>query len=742
MKKIIYTLSSAFVAVLLFASLQASAQTPAITLIQPTGGETWTDNGTYLISWTDNFAGSVVIKLWNGSAYKTLATVASGTTYAWNTSNNPSPNGPGSGAAFKIKVQSTNGFYSDESTAFSLVDEAGGTITLNQPTGGEVWGNDGTYLISWNDNITSSVKVELYSGSGISLEETIAASATGTTVSWTPSGLSPGEYTIRVSSTVSPTNVTPAESADFTITASTGTTLDVLQPDGGESWSVGTTHLISWDDNLPETVDIQLWDYVSPTAPVLIAAADAGLASATSLSGSTWAWPIPGTITQSTTYRIKVKSSLTPTSTISSTSAANFSLTATSGSIIDVLQPDGGEIWSVGTTHLISWNDDLPEKVAISLWDYVSPTAPVEITASAAGLASATSLSGSTWAWTIPAGITLQGVNYKINVKSTATGSTISNTSAAVFTLAATSGTYIDVLQPDGGESWARDDTYLISWDDDLPEDVSIELYDGATQIGASAAGLASATALSGSTWAWTIPGNITQSANYKIKILSTAPGSTISNTSLNDFTIAATSGTYIDVLQPDGGEDWMAGTAHLISWDDNLPENVAISLWDYVSPTAPVEITGNTGLASATSLSGSTWAWTIPSDLVTSTVSSTLRIKIESTATGSISSTSAANFTIRPYGKSPGSSNITLSGGFASNNVTMYPNPTTGQLTIAAPGNINSVLIRNLLGQVIYSNNVEATKTNIDVSAYNAGVYIVNIIVEGEKVTKKLFVH
>ena len=72
MKKIIYTLSSAFVAVLLFASLQASAQTPAITLIQPTGGETWTDNGTYLISWTDNFAGSVVIKLWNGSAIKHL----------------------------------------------------------------------------------------------------------------------------------------------------------------------------------------------------------------------------------------------------------------------------------------------------------------------------------------------------------------------------------------------------------------------------------------------------------------------------------------------------------------------------------------------------------------------------------------------------------------------------------------------------------------------------------------------
>ena len=731
MKKIIYTLSSAFIAVLLFASMQTTAQTPSITLIQPTGGETWTLGGTYLISWTDNFAGSVKIYMSsNGTpTYSLIATVASGTTWAWDT------DGLSLGTTYQIKVQSSNGFYSDETTDFSLVDEAGGTITLNQPTGGEVWGNDGTYLISWNDNVTSSVEVELHNVSGQVGSD--LTSTTGTTYSWTPTGLTPGtDYFIKVKSSVAGTNVTPATSAVFEITASTGTTLDVLQPDGGESWSVGTTHLISWDDNLPENVSISLWDYVSPTAPVEITATAAGLLSATSLSGSTWAWPIPTSITQSTTYRIKVKSILTPTSTISSTSAANFSLTATSGSFIDVLQPDGGESWSVGTTHLISWNDDLPENVEIQLYDGAT-----QIGASAAGLASATSLSGSTWAWPIPSGIT-QSANYKIKILSTASGSNISNTSAAVFTLAATSGTYIDVLQPDGGESWSVGTTHLISWDDDLPEDVEIQLYDGATQIGASAAGLASATSLSGSTWAWPIPSGITQSANYKIKILSTAPGSNISNTSAAVFTLAATAGTYIDVLQPDGGEDWMAGTTHLISWDDNLPENVAISLWDYVSPTAPVEIDVNdAGLASATSLSGSTWAWPIPSDLVTSTVSSTLRIRVKSTATGSnISNTSDANFTIRPYGKSP-NSNFNFGGGITSE-VVIYPNPTSGQLTIAASGIISSVEIRNLLGQVLYSNNVETTKTNINVSEYNAGVYIVNVMIDGEVVTKKLFVH
>jgi len=45
------------------------------------------------------------------------------------------------------------------------------------------------------------------------------------------------------------------------------------------------------------------------------------------------------------------------------------------------------------------------------------------------------------------------------------------------------------------------------------------------------------------------------------------------------------------------------------------------------------------------------------------------------------------------------------------------------------------------MLGQVLYTSTVEAGQTVIDVSSYDAGIYIVNIIVEGEVVTKKLFV-
>jgi len=71
-----------------------------------------------------------------------------------------------------------------------------------------------------------------------------------------------------------------------------------------------------------------------------------------------------------------------------------------------------------------------------------------------------------------------------------------------------------------------------------------------------------------------------------------------------------------------------------------------------------------------------------------------------------------------------------------------IYPNPTSTQFTIVTPGSsIDKVVLRNMLGQVLYTSTVEAGQTVIDVSSYDAGIYIVNIIVEGEVVTKKLFV-
>ena len=66
---------------------------------------------------------------------------------------------------------------------------------------------------------------------------------------------------------------------------------------------------------------------------------------------------------------------------------------------------------------------------------------------------------------------------------------------------------------------------------------------------------------------------------------------------------------------------------------------------------------------------------------------------------------------------------------------VSVYPNPTTNNVNIAAPG-INHVTVMNTLGQVVYDSHVDGNMTTLDMSQYQAGVYMVRVKTEnGESV-------
>ncbi|MCF8449602.1 MAG: SBBP repeat-containing protein [Taibaiella sp.] len=67
--------------------------------------------------------------------------------------------------------------------------------------------------------------------------------------------------------------------------------------------------------------------------------------------------------------------------------------------------------------------------------------------------------------------------------------------------------------------------------------------------------------------------------------------------------------------------------------------------------------------------------------------------------------------------------------------NTTLYPNPVQNAVTISSTANIYSVVIRNLLGQVVISGTHNATSVVIDVSQLPNGVYIVKI--NNEKIYK-----
>lgn len=66
---------------------------------------------------------------------------------------------------------------------------------------------------------------------------------------------------------------------------------------------------------------------------------------------------------------------------------------------------------------------------------------------------------------------------------------------------------------------------------------------------------------------------------------------------------------------------------------------------------------------------------------------------------------------------------------------VSVYPNPTTDNVNIVAMG-INHVTVMNTLGQVVYDSNADGNMTSLDMSQYQAGVYMVRVTTEnGESV-------
>ncbi len=582
MKTKFYSLGLALV-VFLFAGLRLSAQTPSITLLQPTDpGIEWTVGGTYVISWVDNFPHGVDVlySTDGGATYTVIASNVLGSVYYWNTT------GYALGTNYKIQVRSTlaNGYEAHSANTFSLVDQTNGSITMEQPTGGETWSESHQYLISWNDNLTAPVKVELLKN-GVVIS-TLSASTTGSTIYWTiPTGLAdPGfVYQIRVSSTVTGATTTPATSGTFKIIASSATYVEVYQPNGGESWARGTTHLISWNDDLTEPVNIELYDGATTTT------------LQSNVVGTTWYWPISSSLTPGS-YTIYVRSTLDPT-TVFDVSDASFTITTSSGSYVEVYQPNGGESWARGTTHLISWNDELTEPVNIELYDGATTTTLQS------------NVVGTTWYWPISSSLTPG--NYTIYVRSTLDPTNVFDVSDASFRITASSGSFVEVYQPNGGESWARGTSHLISWNDDLTEPVDILLYDGASFT-------TLASNVVGTTWVWAINSSLA-TGNYKIYVRSTLDPTNLVDYSDADFAITASSGTYVEVYQPNGGESWARGTSHLISWNCDFPEGVNIILKQGATIIDTIVL----------NQLKSTYVWDIPSNEATGT---NYRVEVYST--------------------------------------------------------------------------------------------------------------
>ena len=78
----------------------------------------------------------------------------------------------------------------------------------------------------------------------------------------------------------------------------------------------------------------------------------------------------------------------------------------------------------------------------------------------------------------------------------------------------------------------------------------------------------------------------------------------------------------------------------------------------------------------------------------------------------------------------------------FETNVIQLYPNPVLDSLTISSTENMSSIEVVNMLGQVIFANKINEIETQVDMSRYATGTYIIRVMVDTKveifKVIKK----
>jgi subtilisin family serine protease len=269
--------------------------------------------------------------------------------------------------------------------------------------------------------------------------------------------------------------------------------ISVTYPNGGEYLVRGTINTISWTSTGNPGTDVKI---------ELLEGDTIGTISADAPNSGSYSWVIPFTQTLGSDYKIRITS--INDSTIGDTSNNNFAIGIPSS--INIKSPNGGESWTRGSAHTISWTyagNPLPNvKIELLRGGLLNSV----ITSSAPNIG--------TYSWNIPS-TQILGSNYNIRISSTS-DKTVTDTSNSSFSITVPS---ITVVTPNGGEKWKHGTTHTISWSKtgNPGTNVKIELLKGTT------VNRVITTSKSGTSYSWTISSTQTPGTDYKIRVTSTS---------------------------------------------------------------------------------------------------------------------------------------------------------------------------------------------------------------------------
>lgn len=293
------------------------------------------------------------------------------------------------------------------------------TITVTSPNGGESWTPSRNYNITWTSSgVTGNVKIELFQFSGIlTLIDTITGSisVSAGSHSWTiPLATPPAtNYVVKITSL---TNANENDLSNNLFTITPAPTITVTSPNGGESWTLGSTYPITWTStNMLGNLGIKLLIGTSGNYSTV------GFVQNPAVG--TYDWTIQSPVQPGTQMKIVLYDVLQPA--IADTSDNFFTILQAPG--IYLTSPNGGEHWFRGSSYPIQWNAvNITGNAKIELFrgTNTTPTATV---------VSSTIVTTGIQMWNIPTTIP-EADDYKIKITSL-TNSSVYDFSSDFFTI-------------------------------------------------------------------------------------------------------------------------------------------------------------------------------------------------------------------------------------------------------------------------------------------------------------------
>ncbi len=493
----------------------------SIVINTPNGGESWKGNTVQQVSWAANNVSSTLELSYStngGQSWSTITNLSSfNNTYNWTI-----PNTPTTTALFRIR-DFNNTCKRDFSDSLFEITPPDPILTLTSFNNGATVFAGQTQSINWSNQFlpNNNIRIEYSIDNG---------SSWITVTNSTPTNNTSGNFTWTIPNTPTRFGLVRISVVGNSGIQSTSTQTFIIQPFvvlnapvGGENWSACTNRTISWNRGGTSSQWRIEYSLNGGQSWNLITNNHFGTTSVT----QNYTWAVPNL--PSNTVRIRVSDALDLSK--SDSSRSDFTLLQDQSIIVN--SPNGGEIWTGGTSRVVSWASTGTSST-LSLQYSID---------NGQNWSSITNVSAFTnqFTWNIPNTPSTTAVFRVSDVNNTCKN----DVSDATFTILPAVPTF-NLSTPNGGEILYVGAVQTISWTSQFTPSSFVRL-EYSVDNGNSWQTIVNATSNSGS-FNWTVPNTVTNQALVRI---SDFTNSGILDVSNSVFSIQPP----IRILTPNGGE-------------------------------------------------------------------------------------------------------------------------------------------------------------------------------------------